>query len=96
MRKTTSPDTASTKNSAKTKIGKKTTKRKKTKVIVPKMTNTFKPKEMSLVEWQIALRQQQAEKEQFVISQEDVRFSPGVYRVGNPKTDRILQGGVSR
>lgn len=88
MRKTSSLDTASTKNSAKTKANKKAAKRKKAKVIVPKMTNTFKPKEMSLVEWQIALRQQQAEKEQFVISQEDVRFSPGVYRVGNPKTGR--------
>ncbi len=88
MRKTTTPDTASTKKSAKTKTGKKTTKRKKSKVAIPKMTNTFKPKEMSLVEWQIALRQQQAEKDQFVISQVDERFNPGVYRVGNPKTGK--------
>lgn len=84
MQKDTTKDTK--KKSSKASSGKKTTKRKKAKVIVPKMTNTFKPKEMSLEEWQIALRKQQAEKEEFLISQVDERFSPGVYRVSNLKS----------
>ena len=65
---------------------KKGTKRKRAKVVVPKMNNLFKPAGMSLVEWQIALRKQQAEKETFAITQVDERFAPGVYRVGNAVT----------
>lgn len=69
-----------------TKNTKKSTKRKRAKVVVPKMTNLYKPAGMSLVEWQIALRKQQAEKETFAISQVDEKFAPGVYRVGNAVT----------
>ena len=50
---------------------------------MPKMTNKMKPRNMSLVDWQIALRRQQAEKENFAISQIDEKFCPGEYRVGN-------------
>lgn len=69
-----------------TKSTKKSTKRKRAKVVVPKMNNLFKPAGMSLEKWQIALRKQQAEKETFAISQVDEKFAPGVYRVGNAFT----------
>ena len=62
---------------------KKGTKRKRATVAMPKMTNKMKPQNMSLVDWQIALRRQQAEKENFAISQIDEKFCPGEYRVGN-------------
>lgn len=62
---------------------KKGTKRKRATVAMPKMTNKMKPRNMSLVDWQIALRRQQAEKENFAISQIDEKFCPGEYRVGN-------------
>lgn len=75
------------KTTKKTTDNKKTgTKRKRAKVVVPKMNNLFKPSGMSLEVWQIALRKQQAEKETFAISQVDERFAPGVYRVGNAVT----------
>lgn len=61
-------------------------KRKKATVVVPKMTNVMKPQDMSLVEWQVALRRQQAEKEAFAISQTDERFCPGEYCVRNDAT----------
>lgn len=76
-------DSKTTKDKATKKKG---TKRKRAKVVVPKMNNLFKPSGMSLVEWQIALRKQQAEKETFAISQVDEKFAPGVYRVGNAVT----------
>lgn len=57
---------------------------KRAKVVMPKMTNLYRPKGMSLEEWQIALRKQQAEKEPFVISQVDEKYAPGVYHVSNP------------
>ena len=71
---------------SKTNSNKKGTKRKRAKVVMPKMTNLFKPAGMSLEEWQIALRKQQAEKELFAISQVDEKFAPGVYRVANAAT----------
>lgn len=71
---------------SKTNSNKKVTKRKRAKVVMPKMTNLFKPAGMSLEEWQIALRKQQAEKELFAISQVDEKFAPGVYRVANAAT----------
>ena len=61
-------------------------KRKKATVVVPKMNNVQKPAGMSLTEWQVALRRQQAEKEQFAISQVDELFCPGEYQVGNAST----------
>jgi len=65
---------------------KKATTRKRSKVVVPKMTNLYKPAGMTLQEWQIALRQQQAEKETFSISQVDEQFAAGEYRVYNATT----------
>lgn len=80
MRNKTSSDSKAEKKTGK----KKTTKRKRAKVVVPKMTNLYKPENMSLVEWQMALRKQQAEKEAFVVSKVDDVDSSGEYRVENP------------
>lgn len=65
---------------------KSSTKKKKAKVVMPKLSNLYCPSDMSLEEWQIALRQQQAKKESFAISQVDEKFSPGVYRVFNSES----------
>lgn len=56
-------------NSKDNEVGKtaKKTKRKRAKVVTPKLNNIYKPSGMSLTEWQIALRQQQAAKETFAI-----------------------------
>lgn len=51
-----------------------------------RLTNTVKPADMSLEEWQVALRQQQAQREHFAISEASERFSPGEYCVRNHKT----------
>ena len=55
------------KTSSKTSANSKSSKTKKAKVVVPKMNNVVKPQSLSLEEWQVALRQQQAEKEVFAI-----------------------------
>lgn len=47
------------------------TKKKKAKVVMPKLSNLHCPSDMSLEEWQVALRQQQAKKDSFVITQVD-------------------------
>ena len=47
------------------------------------MNPVQKPQTMTLEEWQVALRRQQAEKEAFDISQVDEVYCPGEYRVGN-------------
>jgi len=80
MRNKTSSESKAEKKTGK----KKTTKRKRAKVVAPKMTNLYKPENMSLVEWQMALRKQQAEKEAFVVSKVDDVDSSGEYRVENP------------
>lgn len=51
-----------------------------------RLSNTVKPAEMGLEEWQVALRRQQAQRERFVISELGPLFSPGEYQVRNPKT----------
>ncbi|MBQ0050352.1 MAG: DEAD/DEAH box helicase [Bacteroidales bacterium] len=53
---------------------------------MPKLNNVQCPAGMTLEAWQIALRQQQVKKENFTISQENEKYNPGVYRVGNPAT----------
>ena len=53
---------------------------------MPKMNNVVKPQSMTLEEWQVALRQQQAEKEVFAISVVDEQHCPGEYRVRNAST----------
>jgi len=83
MRAKTSSDSKTSKADKKTGK-KKTTKRKRAKVVMPKLNNLYKPEGMSLVEWQVALRQQQAEKEAFVVSRVDDVDSSGEYRVENP------------
>lgn len=46
----------------------------------------MKPAEMGLEEWQVALRQQQALREHFAISETSPLFSPGEYQVRNPRS----------
>ncbi len=74
------------KTSSKTSANSKSSKTKKAKVVVPKMNNVVKPQSLSLEEWQVALRQQQAEKEVFTISQVDEEYCPGEYKIGNAIT----------
>lgn len=73
-----------------TRFASKTTKKKATKkrakVVIPKLNNVSCPSNMTLEEWQIALRQQQAKKELFSVSQVDEKHNPGVYCVVNPMT----------
>lgn len=61
-------------------------RKKENKKVTPKLNNLFKPEDMSLEEWQVALRQQQAEKESFVICQEDDWSESGAYKVRNDVT----------
>jgi len=50
------------------------------------LSNTIKPAEMGLEEWQVALRRQQAQRERFIISETSAQFSPGEYQVRNPRS----------
>lgn len=65
--------------------GKKTGKKTK-KTSAPKVSNVCKPENMTLEEWQIALRRQTAEKEQYGISEVGRKEYPGYYEVVNPST----------
>lgn len=51
-----------------------------------RLSNAVKPVDMGLEEWQVALRQQQALREHFVISETSPLFSPGEYQVRNPRS----------
>lgn len=51
-----------------------------------RLSNTIKPAEMGLEEWQVALRRQQAQREHFLISETSAQFSPGEYQVRNPRS----------
>ena len=51
-----------------------------------RLSNTVKPAEMGLEEWQVALRREQALREHFVIGELVPGFSPGEYQVRNPRS----------
>ena len=53
-----------------------------------KLSNLVCPPDMTLEQWQVALRQQQAARENFDIQQVDEKFNPGEYAVSNPTTRR--------
>ena len=55
-------------------------------ITLKRLSNTVKPVDMGLEEWQVALRQQQALREHFVISETSPLFSPGEYQVRNPRS----------
>ena len=57
-----------------------------TKKTVKRLSNIFKPEELSLVEWQRTLRRQEAERDSFVFYEVDRDSSPGEYAVLNPHT----------
>lgn len=61
-------------------------RRKRAKVVMPKINNMQKPAGMKLEEWQIALRKLQAEKETFAIRMVDEQYAPGEFRVVNAAT----------
>ena len=73
----------SKKKTDKAKSSSKTSKRKRAKVVVPKMNNMYKPADMTLAEWQVALRQQQATRELFAISEVNAEYQPGEFLVRN-------------
>jgi len=58
-------------------------RKKRAKVVAPKMTNVYRPSGWSLENWQVALRQQAALKEKLFISERDVKYCPGEYIVRN-------------
>lgn len=60
--------------------------KKKEKDSSPKVSYHYKPENMTLEEWQIALRRQAAAKEPFAISECDMKEQPGYYNVANPLT----------
>ena len=51
-----------------------------------RLSNTVKPADMGLEEWQVALRHNQAEREHFANSEVSEQFCPGEYSVRNHKT----------
>ncbi|MBR4130515.1 MAG: DEAD/DEAH box helicase [Bacteroidaceae bacterium] len=51
-----------------------------------RISNTIKPAEMGLEEWQVTLRRQQAQREHFTISETSAQFCPGEYKVSNYKS----------
>lgn len=55
-------------------------------ITLKRLSNAVKPVDMGLEEWQVALRQQQALREHFVISETSPLFSPGEYQVRNPRS----------
>lgn len=61
-------------------------RRKRAKVVMPKINNMQKPAGMKLEEWQMALRKLQAEKETFAIRMVDEQYAPGEFRVVNAAT----------
>lgn len=59
---------------------KKSNKKKST---VKKVSYYYKPSDMALEEWQVALRKQVAEKEPLEVSEMDKKKAPGIYKVVN-------------
>ena len=57
----------------------------------PKVSYNYKPEGMTLEQWQIALRQQAAMKEAFVISEDMEVDGPGYYKVINRTTKKIYR-----
>lgn len=57
----------------------------------PKVSYNYKPEGMTLEQWQIALRQQAAMKEAFVISEDMEVDGPGYYKVINRTTKKMYR-----
>ena len=70
-------------------MAKKTKADKKTKSTVNKVSYHYRPDNMTLQDWQIALRRQAAMKEKFVIFERDKKEYPGYYTVINPTSGFI-------
>ena len=75
------------KNDDKTKDTKKSkaTKTAKRKKVAKKISYYMKPENMTLEEWQVALRRQVAREEKFVCRAVDDELRPGEYTLENAK-----------
>ena len=65
-------------------MGKKANTKKKKQPT--KVSYHYKPENLSLEQWEIALRQQAAEKENFTISEDKATDGSGYYTISNPVT----------
>lgn len=69
----------------------------KSKKAASKVSYNYKPDNMTLEQWQIALRRQAAEKEDFGIQEMNLQEYPGYYIVNNPvshNTYRVVYRGA--
>lgn len=66
-------------------------KNKTRKKTVRKLSDVVKPHNMTLEEWQVALRQQSARDETFAIAAVDEKIVPGEYSVRNPNTRQVYK-----
>ncbi|MDR2968951.1 MAG: DEAD/DEAH box helicase [Tannerellaceae bacterium] len=89
-------------NKKETETGKKTKtskKAKEAKEAAAKVSYHYRPDNMTLQDWQIALRRQAAIKEKFVISEKGKKEYPGYYTVINPTSNReykvVYRGNAS-
>lgn len=67
-------------------MAKKNESTKSTKDSINKVSYHYKPDQLTLQEWQIALRRQTAMKEKYAISEKNRKEYPGYYNVINPTT----------
>lgn len=67
-------------------MAKKTSSKPKGDKTPPKIPYSYKPEKMTLEQWQIALRQQAAAKEQFAVTELNAKDYPGYYKIANPVT----------
>lgn len=68
-----------------------TKRTKETKKTTPKVSYHYKPDNMTPEQWQIALRRQAAEKENFGISEMNAKEYPGYYAVNNPVSHNLYR-----
>lgn len=64
---------------------------KSKKNTTPKVSYHYKPENMTLEQWQVALRQQVAAKESFNISEDTITDAPGYYTVKNHTPEATKQ-----
>ena len=61
------------------------------KKVAPKVSYHYKPDNLTLEQWQIALRRQAAEKESFGIQEMNAKEYPGYYVVNNPVSQNVYR-----
>lgn len=73
-------------------MAKKNKTAKSAKESINKVSYHYRPDNMTLQEWQIALRRQAAMKEKFAISEHNRKEYPGYYNVVNSVTRNEYRG----